>query len=110
MGEYLIEAAYRVDQIDAEKALTPSDFRSLIDQYSVTSIEIYDLKGNLLRGWPSSSPVRQKQLFIQELIQKKQSVSIDLFGRPLSEGQWFSVALRRKAAPVSSSSPSAENE
>jgi hypothetical protein len=49
VAEYLVEAAQRVDQIDNEKPLNSSDLQSLIDQYLITSIEIYDSKGNLLK-------------------------------------------------------------
>src|SRR4030043_376759 len=61
IAEYLLEAIHRVDQIDGEKPLNPSDFQSFIDQYLVTSIEIYDLKGTLLRGWPSPSASTEKR-------------------------------------------------
>ena len=31
--EYLVEVAYRVDQIDGEKPLSPSELQALVDQY-----------------------------------------------------------------------------
>ncbi len=83
VAEYLLEAAHRVDQMDREKPLDPSDLQSLTEQYLVTSIGIYDPKGNLLRGWPSPSPLSKRNLILRELIEKKRSVVIDLFGKPL---------------------------
>ena len=99
IAEYLLEAIHRVDQIDGEKPLNPSDFQSFIDQYLVTSIEIFDLKGTLLRGWPSPSASTEKRPLLRELIEKKRSVVIDLFGKSLSEDNWFSIAIWRKATP-----------
>ena len=99
VAEYLLEAAHRVDQMDRAKPLTPSDLQSLADQYLVTSIEIYDTKGNLLRGSPKPSPISTKEGLLRELIEEKRSVAIDLFGKPLSEGHWFSIAILRKITP-----------
>jgi signal transduction histidine kinase len=99
VAEYLLEAIHRVDQIDREKPLTPSDLQYLIDQYRITSIEIYDSKGNSLRGWPSPFSPPEKRLLLHELIEKKQPVAIDLLGKPLSEGQWFSMAVWRRTNP-----------
>ena len=99
VAEYLLEAAHRVDQMDREKPLDPSDLQSLSEQYFVTSIEIYDPKGILLRGWPSPSPPLKRKTFLHELIEKKHSVVIDLFGKPLSEAHWFSIAILRKITP-----------
>ncbi len=99
VAEYLLEALHRVDQIDRERPLNSSDFQYLIEQYHVTSIEIYDSKGNSLRGWPSSFSPPEKKLLLRELIGKKQPVVIDLFDKPLSEGQWFSAAVLRKTKP-----------
>jgi signal transduction histidine kinase len=102
VGEYLLEAAYKVDQLDGEKPLTPSDLQSLTNQYFFSSIEIYDPKGNLLKGWPSKSPLIGRRSFLQELIKKKRSVFINLFGKSLSgesEGHWFSIAIWRKIIP-----------
>ena len=99
IAEYLLEAIHRVDQIDGEKPLNPSDLQSLIDQYLVTSIEIYDPKGNLLRGWPSPSPSSEKRPLLRELIEKKRSVAIDLFGKPCQKTTWFSIAIWRKVTP-----------
>jgi signal transduction histidine kinase len=88
-----------VDQIDREKPLNPSDLQTLIAEYHITSIEIYDPKGNLLRGWPSPSPSPGKKIFFQELIEKKRPVALDLFGKPLSENHLFSIAIWRRMVP-----------
>jgi signal transduction histidine kinase len=99
VAEYLVEAAQRVDQIDNEKPLNSSDLQSLIDQYLITSIEIYDSKGNLLRSWPSPIPSIERRTLLRDLSEKKRSVVIDLFGKPLSEDHWFSIAILRKTNP-----------
>jgi signal transduction histidine kinase len=99
VAEYLLEAVHRVDQIDREKSLAPSDFRYLIDQYHVTSIEIYDAKGKSLRGWPSPFSPPEKRRVLHELIERKQPVAIDLLGKPLSEDQLFSMAVWRRTTP-----------
>jgi signal transduction histidine kinase len=96
VAEYLLEAVHRVDQIDREKTLSPSDFQYLIDRYHVTSIEIYDSKGNSLRGWPSPFSPPEKRRILHELIGKKQPVAIDLLGKPLSEARLFSIAVWRR--------------
>lgn len=95
IAEYLLEALHRVDQLDSENALTPSDLRSLTDHYSVASIELFDSKGNLLRAWPMPSSVKKLSL-LREIIEKRRSVVIDLFGRPLTEGELFTIAIERK--------------
>jgi signal transduction histidine kinase len=99
IAEYLLEAIHRADQMDREKPLNPSDLQSLIDQYHITSIEIYDSKGNPLRGWPSPFSFTEKKLLLGELIEKKRPVAIDLFGKPLSEDHLFSIAIWRRATP-----------
>ena len=99
IAEYFIEVTHRVDQIDREKPLAPSDFQSLADQYLLTSIEFYDPKGNLLRSWPSSSSPKERDSLLRELIDKKRSVVIDLFNKPFTKDHWFSVAIWRKASP-----------
>ena len=98
-AEYLLEVAHRLDQIDREKPLESSDFQSLIDQYLITSIEIYDAKGKWLRGWPSASSTFEKRHILRELIEKKRPVVLDLFGRPISKDDWYSIAIWRKVAP-----------
>ncbi len=99
IAEYLVEIAHQVDQSDQEKPLNSSDFQSLIEQHLVTSIEIYDSKGNLLRSWPSPIPSMRRRTLLQDLIEKKRSVVIDLFGKPLSEDHRFSIAILRKTIP-----------
>ncbi|HVP76677.1 MAG TPA: ATP-binding protein [Thermodesulfobacteriota bacterium] len=99
VAEYLLEVVHRVDQLDREKPLTLSDLQYLVDQYRITSIEIYDSKGNSLRGWPARFSPPEKKRLLDELIGKKQPVAIDLLGRPLSEGQWFSMAVWRRTTP-----------
>jgi signal transduction histidine kinase len=99
-GEYLVEAAIYVDQLEGEKPLTSSDLQSLTEQYSVTSVEILDPKGSLVKGWPMPPPPVRHERLLRELIERKRSVVIDLFGKPVAgEGRWFSVAIWRKATP-----------
>jgi len=100
IAEYLLEVLHRVDQMDGEKPLPPSDLSSLIDQYLITSIELYDSKGNLLRAShipssPTSSSIK-KSAHLRDIVEKKHSVVIDLFGRPLTEGDLFTIAIERK--------------
>lgn len=99
IAEFLLEAIHRVEQMDREKPLSPSDFRYLTDQYHITSIEIYDAKGNRLRGWPSSFDAAEKKALLRELIDKRQPVAIDLLGKSFSEGKLFSMAVWRRAQP-----------
>jgi signal transduction histidine kinase len=99
-GEYLVEAAIYVDQLEGGGNLTSSDLQSLTEQYGVTSIEIFDPSGTLAKGWPMSPPPIRHERLLRELIERKRSVVIDLFGKPVGgENQWFSVAVWRKAAP-----------
>ena len=102
IAEYLLEVLHRVDQMDGEKPLAPSDLSSLIDQYLITSIELYDSKGNRLRASqtpssPASSSIKKSAL-LRDIVKKKHSVAIDLFGRPLTEGDLFTIAIERKRA------------
>jgi signal transduction histidine kinase len=99
IAEYLVEIAYRLDQLDKERPLNPSDFQSLINQYPITSIEIYDPKGNFMRGWPSPIPSSDRKKLLKDLIEKKVLVVIDLFGKPLTEDHRFSITIRRKMTP-----------
>ena len=99
IAEYLLEAIHRVDQINKEKLLNPSDLRSLVDQYHITSIEIYDPNGNPLKGWPSPFTFSGKKILLRELIEKKRPVAIDLFGKPLSEEYLFSIAIWGRMNP-----------
>jgi signal transduction histidine kinase len=97
VAEYLLEAAHRVDQMDREKSLSSSDLQSLAEQYLATSIEIYDQKGDLIRS--SSTPPSKRKTLLRELVEKKRSVAIDLFGKPFKGDQWFSIAISRKIMP-----------
>jgi signal transduction histidine kinase len=99
IAENLLEAIHRIDKIDGEKPLNSSDLQLFADRYLVTSIEIYDLKGNLLRGLPSLSPLSKRGPFLRDMIEKKRPVFIDLFGKPLAEDEWFSIAIWRKRVP-----------
>jgi signal transduction histidine kinase len=99
VAEYLLEALHRVDQIDGEKPLNLPALRALIDQYHVTSIEIYDSEGRSLRGEPSPSFYPEKKFLLRELIETKHPVAIDLFGKPLTGDQWFSIAIWRRVNP-----------
>lgn len=99
IAEYLLEAIHRVDQIDREKPLNPPDLQTLIDQFHIASIEIYDSKGSLLRGWPTPFSSPEKKLLLRELIEKKRPVAIDLFSKPLSEEHLFSIAIWRRVNP-----------
>jgi len=99
IAEYLLEALHGVDQIERQNPLNSSDLQTLVTQYYVTSIEIYDPKGNLLKGWPSPFPSPGKKLLLQELIEKKRPVALDLFGKPLSEDHLFSIAIWRRMNP-----------
>jgi len=97
VAEYLLQAAHRIDQMDREKTLTPLDLQSLTEQYVVTSIEIYDQKGNLIRSSPA--PASTRKTLLRELVERKRSVVIDLFGKPFKGDQWFSIAISRKITP-----------
>jgi signal transduction histidine kinase len=94
IAEYLVEAAYGIDQMDQERDLTLPDLRAAADQYLLTSIEIYDPKGNPLKGWPLQSATSRKRFFLRELIEKKRSVVIDQ-----GEDRWFTIAISRKMRP-----------
>ena len=100
VAEYLVAVASRLDQAVAEKPLTPADLQSMADQYGVTSIEIYDPKGNRLRGGFTPSESAPENPLLRELFEKKRSVAIDLFGKQWTgEAPWFFVAISRKSAP-----------
>lgn len=99
VGEYLIEVIRQIDQADREKPLSLSDLQSLTQQYSITSIAFYDPRGKLLRSWPSPLPTHPSRPLLQELIEKKRPLVIDLFDKPLHGNQIFSIGLWRKKAP-----------
>jgi signal transduction histidine kinase len=94
--EYLLEAVHRIDQMDREKTLSPSDLQSLTEQYVAASIEIYDQKGNLIRSSPA--PTSKGNPLLRELVEQKRSVVIDLFGKPFKADQRSSIAISRKTA------------
>jgi signal transduction histidine kinase len=99
VAEYLLEAIHRLDEIDSEAPLKTSDLRSFTEQYPITSIQIYDSKGNLLKGWPSPVSYPKEKLLLRDLIEKKRQVAIDLFGKPLLETGSFSIATWREGSP-----------
>jgi signal transduction histidine kinase len=100
VAEYLVESAHRMDETDRNKPLSSSELRSLVEQYGVSSIDIYDPAGTLIRGWPqTSSPVAPNALLL-ELVQKKRSVVFDLSGKaPKGERPSFSVGIMRMGSP-----------
>jgi len=98
IAEYLLEVINRVDRIDGDTPLTPSDLREFVREHSLASIGLYDSKGNLLRAWPAP-PSLGKRSFLEEILKKNRSVVIDLFGRPLIEGELFTIAIQRRRAP-----------
>jgi signal transduction histidine kinase len=99
VAEYLLEAIHRVDQLDREKPLSSPDLQSLVDQYRIASIEIYNARGNPIKGWPPPLSSPEKKFSLQELIEKKRSVAINLFGKLLAEDQIFSIAIWRRGIP-----------
>jgi signal transduction histidine kinase len=100
VGEYLVEAAFNVDQLESEKPLTSADLQSLAQQYGVTAIHLYDATGRSLKEWPVASSFSPPRLHLKELIERKRSVVIDLFGKPpAGENHGFSVAVWRKETP-----------
>jgi len=99
VAEYLLETIHRVDRLDREKPLSSSDLQSLVDQYRIASIEIYNAKGNLVKGWPFPFSSPEKKFFLQELIEKKRPMAINLFGKFLTEDQLFSIAIWRREIP-----------
>ena len=100
VADYLIGVANEVDRSDGKQPLGTSDLQSLIEPYLISSIEIFDARGNLLRGWPFQLQGLKRQPLLRDLIEEKRSIAIDLFGKPLSgKNQWFSIAIRRKSAP-----------
>jgi signal transduction histidine kinase len=99
IAEYLLEIVYRLDQMDAEKPLNASDLQSLVSRYRITSVEIYDPGGNLLKGWPSSFFSPETKTLLGQLLDHKRAVAIDLFGKPFSENHVFSIAIWRRVNP-----------
>lgn len=98
VAEHLIDVLLRIDQLDSLTPLTSTDLQSLIHQYSIASIELFDPKGKRLRAWPDP-PFNEKGTFLRDLIEKKQSVAINLFEKPLTDEELFTFAIERKKRP-----------
>lgn len=95
LTEYLIEAAYGIDEMDQQKKnLSPEDLRALADQYLLASIEIFDPKGNAIEKWPLQSAAAGKPPFLLELIEKKLSVVVDQ-----GENLGITIAISRRREP-----------
>ena len=88
--------------MDGEKPLNPSDLQSLVEEYLVTSIEIYNPKGNLLRGSPFPPLPFKRESFLRDLVERKHSVAIDLFGKTFPKDRLFYSRFREKSALESS--------
>lgn len=100
VAEYLVDTAYRVDQRDRRTPLVTSELQAIAKESFVSAIEFYDVKGDLLKSWPSPPFPLNRRSFLRELIVKKRSVVIDLFGKSLvGEGLWFSIAVQRRGVP-----------
>jgi len=100
VAEYLVESAYRVDQRDRRTPLGTSDLQAIAKESFVSAIEFYNVKGDVLKSWPSPPFPLNRRSLLRELTVKKRSVVIDLFGKSLvSEGLWFSIAVQRRGAP-----------
>ena len=100
VAEYLVDTAYRVDERDRRTPLVALELQSIAQEFFVSAIEFYDVKGDLLKSWPSPPFPMNRRSLLRELIMKKRSVVIDLFGKSLvAEGLWFSLAVQRRGAP-----------
>ncbi len=99
LAEYLLDVIHRVDRVDGEKPMGPSELQAFVEQFLISSIEIYDDRGNLLRGWPQTSLSSKRGSLLKEIITRNRSTVIDLFDKPLLEDHWFSIGIRRKTAP-----------
>ena len=100
IAEYLVESAHRMDEADRNKPMSNSELRSWGEQYAISSIGIYGPAGTLIRAWPQTPPPGAPNAVLQELVQKKRSVVIDLFGKaPRGERSWSSVGITRMGAP-----------
>ncbi len=96
IAEYLLEVAHRIDEKDQEGALGPSDFQTLKTQFTLSSIEIYDPNGNLLRA---SSPPSLSKSYLKDLIDGKRTVMINFLGMPFDRVDRFTIAVQRKMTP-----------
>ena len=100
IAEYLVESAHRMDEADRNKPMSNSELRSWVEQYAISSIGIYGPAGTLIRAWPQPPPPGAPNALLREMVQKKRSVVIDLFGKaPEGERSWFSVGITRMGAP-----------
>ena len=100
VAEVLVESAYRVDQRDRRTPLGTSDLQAIAKESFVSAIEFYNVKGDVLKSWPSPPFPLNRRSLLRELTVKKRSVVIDLFGKSLvSDGLWFSIAVQRRGAP-----------
>ncbi len=94
--EYLLDVAHRIDQREQEHPLGSSDLQTLKQQYALSSIELYDLKGNLLRA---SSPPSLSKSSLEELMGGKRTVMINFLGVPFDRLDRFTIAVQRKTIP-----------
>ncbi len=99
--EYLLGIAHRVDKNDSERQFNLSDFKNIVENSLLTSIEIFDPSGNLLRGFPPEFRSDGKKEFLNQLINKKQSVFSNLFIQPpgQKESTFYTIAIIRKFIP-----------
>jgi two-component system sensor histidine kinase HydH len=96
VAEYLVESAHRIDEADRIKPLTLPELRSLVERYALSSIDIYDPSGILVRGWPETFPPATPRALLEDLVRKKRSVVIDFSGKAAGgEPSWFSVGITR---------------
>ncbi|MGQ9637835.1 MAG: two-component system sensor histidine kinase NtrB [Thermodesulfobacteriota bacterium] len=96
IAEYLLDLTHRIDQMDWEKPLTQMDLQFLREQYLLSSIEIYDPKGNLLR---SSPPPLSPQSLLKDLIKGTRPVIINFIETSFDQLNLFSIAIQRKMTP-----------
>ena len=100
VAEYLVDTAYRLDERDRRTPLIALELQGVAKEFFVSTIEFYDAKGDLLKSWPSPPFPLNRRSLLRELIVKKRSVVIDLFGKSfLGEGLWFSIAVQRRGTP-----------
>lgn len=100
--EYLLEIAHRIDKNDSEKNLDLPDFKNIVENSLITSIEIFDTDGNFLRGYPTEFRYIGKKEFFEQLINKRQSVFSNLFGQPSGQKDklpFYTIAILRKFIP-----------
>ncbi len=96
--EHFLEILSQIDQFDHVTPLTTSDLQTFAHQYSLDSIELFDSQGILLQAWPKPTSMTPKTL-IKSMIEKKQSIVIDLLDRPLTDEERFTIGIARKFKP-----------